>query len=154
MQSAEVHPDMISGFLSSMLRAGRVLGPIELEVAATVQVNRFGLVPKGHQPGKWRLIVDLSFPRGCSVNDATELEVCSLHYTLVDETCERVVAMGRGTVLAKFDVQGAFRTIPVHLNDTRLLGMHWEGRIHVDKALPFRLRSAPKLYNAVADVVL
>ena len=88
MQSAEVHPDVISGFLSSNLRAGWVLGPIEPEVAASVQVNRFGLVPKGHQPGKWRLIVDLSFPQGCSVNDAIEPEVCSLHYTSVDEACK------------------------------------------------------------------
>jgi len=76
MLSAEVRPDMISGFLSSELRAGQVLGLIEPEVAASVQVNRFGLVLKGHQPGKWRLIVDLSFPRGCSVNDGIEPEVC------------------------------------------------------------------------------
>ena len=51
MQSAEVHPDVISDFLSSKLRAGWVLGPIEQEVAASVQVNRFRLVPKLHQPG-------------------------------------------------------------------------------------------------------
>ena len=92
MQSAEVRPDMISDFLSSKVRAGRVLAPIEPEVAASVQINRFCLVPKGHQPGKWRLIVDLSFPRGCSVNDAIEPEVCSLHDTSVDEACKRVVA--------------------------------------------------------------
>ena len=29
------------------------------------------------------------------------------------------------------DVQGAFRTIPVHPDDSRLLGMRWEGRIYV-----------------------
>ena len=154
MQSAEVHPDVISGFLSSKLRAGRMLGPIEPEVAASLQVNRFGLVPKGHQPGKWRLIVDLSFLRGCSVNDTIEPEVCSLHYSSVDEVCKRVVDIGRGTVLAKFDVQGAFRTIPVHPDDRRLLGMRWEGRINMDKVLPFGLRSAQKLYNAVADALL
>ena len=57
-------------------------------------------------------------------------------------------------VLAKFDVQGAFRTIPVHLDDRRLLGMRWEGRIYVDKVLSFGLRSAPKLHNAVADALL
>ena len=34
--------------------------------------------------------------------------------------------MGRGTVLAKFDVQGAFRTIPVYPDDRRLLGMRWQ----------------------------
>ena len=144
MQSAEVRPDVISGFLSSELRARQVLGPIKPEVAATVQVNRFGLVPKGHQPGKWWLIIDLSFPRGCSVDDGVEPEVCSLHYTSVDEACKRVMAK------AKFDVEGAFRTIPVHPNDRRLLGMHWDDRIDVDKVLPFGLRSAPKLYNAVA----
>jgi len=119
-----------------------------------VQVNRFGQVPKGHQPGKWQLIVDLSFPRWCSVNDSIEPEVCSLHYTSVDKACRKVVAKGRGVVLAKFDVEGAFRTIPVHPNDRRLLGMQWEGRIYVDKVFPFGLRSTMKLYNAVADALL
>ena len=47
--------------------------------------------------------------------------MCSLHYTSVDEACKRVVAMGRGTVLAKFDVQDAFHTIPVNPDDRRLL---------------------------------
>ena len=26
-----------------------------------IHVNRFGVIPKSHQPGKWRLIVDLSY---------------------------------------------------------------------------------------------
>ncbi len=64
------------------------------------------------------------------------------------------LAKGRGTVLAKFDVEGAFKTVPVHLGDTWLLGMSWEGHVYVDKVLPFGLRSAPKLYNAVADALL
>ena len=44
-------------------------GPLNPEFSFTVQVNRFGLVPKEHHPGKWRLIVDLSSPKGASVND-------------------------------------------------------------------------------------
>ena len=36
MQSAEVRPDIISGFLLYELRGGRVLGLIEPEVAASV----------------------------------------------------------------------------------------------------------------------
>ena len=59
-----------------------------------------------------------------------------------------------GHVLAKFDVQGAFRTVPVHPDDKWLLGMQWEGKVYVDKVLPFGLRSAPKLYNAVANALL
>ena len=32
--------------------------------------------------------------------------------------------------------------------------MQWQGKTYVDKVLPFGLRSAPKLYNAVADGLL
>ncbi len=83
MQSATVRPEVISSFLEAELHAGRVFGPVDLEFANTVQVNRFSLVPKGHQPGKWRLIVDLSSPKGGSVNDGIEPSLCSLHYTSV-----------------------------------------------------------------------
>ena len=37
-----------------------------------IQVNQFGVILKKHQPDKWRLIVDLSYPEGKSVNDAIE----------------------------------------------------------------------------------
>ena len=49
MQSVEICSEVISGFLASELAAERVFGPVG---PALVQVNRSGLVPKGHQPGK------------------------------------------------------------------------------------------------------
>ena len=64
------------------------------------------------------------------------------------------MARGQGAILAKFDVEGAFRTVPVHPDDRPLLGMGWEGQIYVDKVLPFGLMFAPKLYNAEADALL
>ena len=88
------------------------------------------------------------------MNDGIEPEVCSVHSTSVDTACKRVVARGRGALLANFDVEGAFRTEPVHPDDRWLLGMKWEDKVYVDKVLPFGLRSAPKLYNAVADALL
>ena len=117
-------------------------------------MNRFRLVPKGHDPDKWRLIVDLSFPGGSSVNDGIDPELCGLRYTSVDVACQRVLELGQGAVLAKFDVSGTFRTVPVHPDDRHLLGMQWRGHIYVDKVLPFGLRSAPKPYNVVADGLL
>ena len=98
--------------------------------------------------------MDLSFPRGYSIIDGIEPSVCSLHYTSVDEACKRIVARGQGAILAKFDVEGAFRTVPVHPDDRQLLGIRWEGQIYVDKVLSFGLTSAPKLYNAVVDTLL
>ena len=56
-----------------------------------------------------------------------------------------------GALLAKNDIQKAYRNIPVHPQDRMLLGMMWEGSLFVDSALPFGLRSVPKSFTAVAD---
>ena len=39
----------------------------------------------------------------------------------------------------------------IHPED--LLGMRWDGRIFVDKTLPFGLRSAPMIFSALADAL-
>ncbi len=67
---------------------------------------------------------------------------------------QRILRRGRVARLAKFNVEGAYRTVPVHPEGRHLLGMRWRGILHIDTVLPFRLRSAPKIYNAVADALL
>lgn len=42
----------------------------------------------------------------------------------------------------------------VHPEDRLLLGMKWRGELLVDGALPFGLRSVPKLFTAIADALL
>jgi len=34
-----------------------------------------------------------------------------------------------------------------------MLGMMWDGKVYVDAALPFGLRSAPKIFTALADAI-
>ena len=55
--------------------------------------------------------------------------------------------------MAKVDVKSAFSVVPVHPNDCMLLGMMWDGHYYVDGVLPFGLRSAPKIFNALADAL-
>jgi hypothetical protein len=111
------------------------------------------VIPKSHQPDKWRLIVDLSHPKGKSVNDGIPKHLCSMSYITTDNAISRILALGRGTLLAKVDVKSAFRLIPVHPSDRHLLGMEWKDNIYVDTCLPFGLRSAPKLFNIMADLL-
>ena len=115
-------------------------------------MGSFGVIPKSDL-GKWRLIVDLSSPSGDSVNDGIDKSLCSLSYMSVDEVVDRVMEMGKGALMAKFDLKSAYRNIPVHPEDRWLLGMMWDGQLFVDVALPFGLRSAPKIFNAVADAL-
>ena len=64
MHSANLHPEVISSYLHREISLGRMLGPFPHTFSAPeLQVNRFGVIPKGHNTGKWRLITDLSFPR-------------------------------------------------------------------------------------------
>ena len=41
----------------------------------------------------------------------------------------------------------------MHTSDRLLLGMRWREKTYIDSALPFGLRSAPKVLNAVADAM-
>ena len=60
---------------------------------------------------------------------------------------------GRGALLAKVDIEAAYRLTPVHPQDRPLQAMRWDGDIYVDPMLPFELRSAPKIFNALADAL-
>ena len=151
MGSAVQNAEVVSEYLAKERLAGRVLGPVARVVRDSVHLNRFGVIPKPHQPGKWHLIVDLSHPKGASVNDGVSRELCSLTYASVDDAAKLVLEAGHGAILAKLDVQSAYRNVPVHPDDRALLGMEWNGEVFVDAALPFGLRSAPKKFNALAD---
>ena len=116
-------------------------------------ISRFGVIPKRGQGNQWRLILDLSHPTGRSVNDGISRELSSLSYASVDQAVERILELGPGTLLAKCDIKQAYRNVPVHPEDRFLLGMEFEGRTYVDTTLPFGLRSAPKLFTALAEAL-
>ena len=67
------------------------------------------------------------------------------------DAARRVVECGQGALLAKLDLKLAYRMVPVHPDDSPLLGITWKGSTYIDKVLPFGLRSAPIIFSAVAD---
>ena len=100
---------------------------------------------------KWRLIVDLSSPRGRSANDGISQSHCSLQYASIDNAVDIILQLGQSTELVKLDLTNAYCIVPVHPDDQPLLGISWQGRVYINQALPFGLRLAPKIFNAVAD---
>ena len=53
--------------------------------------------------------------------------------------------------MVKADIKEAYRMVPIHPQDQPLLGIMWEDSVYIDKALPFGLHSAPKIFSAIAD---
>ena len=72
----------------------------------------------------------------------------------VDKAIAIIKNLGRGCLLAKFDLKNVYRSVPVHLQDRHLLAITWNGNTFIDTVLPFGLRSAPKIFSAVADALL
>ena len=54
-----------------------------------------------------------------------------------------VSRFGPGALIAKFDIEHAYRNVAVHPSQRFLLGMIWRENFYVDLALPFGLRWTP-----------
>ena len=119
-----------------------------------VHCSPIGIIPKQHQPDKYRLIVDLSAPMDNSINDLILLS-CACSSMLLLITLQILwPKQPKGAHMTKMDLHIIYRTyrmVPVHPVDQSLLGIQWERKIFTDCALPFGLRSAPKVFNEVAD---
>ena len=100
----------------------------------------------------WRFLFDLSYPPGFSVNDGISKEDASVTYVKVMEICEMILDIGVGAQLCKFDIERAYRHVPVHPDDRRLLGYLWNGNYFVDLTLPFGGRSCCSIFNGVGDL--
>ena len=151
-RSAYNHPTVIDEYLREEARRGSIAGPFELSPMADLHVSKFGVIPKS-TPGEWRLILDLSSPVGFSVNDGISPEDSSVYYQTVDQAIDAITMVGRGALLSKFDVERAYRNIPVHPDDRRLLGMRWRDSFWVDLVLPFGSRPSASIFSSVADVL-
>ena len=155
MVSARDHAEVVEKYLKGEREAGRVLGPFgpnELTLAA--HISPIGIIPKRHQDNAWRLIVDMSSPEGFSVNDGISPTLSSLEYIHIQDVIKKIISLGPNANLAKIDIKSAYRICPVHIDDRLLLGMSFQGKVYIDTALPFGMRSAPKIFNALADALL
>ena len=72
---------------------------------------------------------------------------------MVDSAIDHIKSIGCGALLAKINIKSAFRLLPVHPADRHLLSVRWKKQVFVDTCLPFRLKSAPKLFNILADLL-
>ena len=119
-----------------------------------------GAYKKKHS-SKFRVIHDLSWPPGGSVNDYIDADDYHVNYMSVDDVVEKIRVLGTSCKLAKLDLADAFKHIPVRVEDWELLGSTWylfdentnstELVYFYDKVLQFGARSSPKLFNDFAN---
>ena len=81
MRFADDHPEVIDAYLTTKLSCG----PFRLDLRSSVRSTLLLQSSWGHseenQPGKWRLILDLSSAPAQSVNDGITAELYSIRFT-------------------------------------------------------------------------
>ena len=149
--SSENNPSIIANYLREEVRIGRPVGAVaHYFPQLLVHMSPTGLIPKPYSDS-WRLIVDLSSTWGSSVNEGNSTKSCSLQYSSVDDVVSIIRHLGSHAELVKMDLSNVYRIVPVHPDNQLLLGISWQGSTFVDRALPFGLHSAPKIFTVVAD---
>ena len=133
---------------------GRKLGPFLCPPCADFIASPLGAFQK-RSSGKVRVVHDLSYPRGRSVNDFVSREECSVQYLSMDSVVSAVKKFGRNALLAKADLSDAYHHVLVHPDDWSLLGSVYiceDGTVlyYVSTVLPFGLSPAPAKFTDIA----
>ena len=158
-KGAREFPQFINKYLEKECDAGRIAGPFKSNpLSVPLQVSPMNTVPKSSVDER-RVIVDLSWPTGFSVNDGISKEVylgelIELHYASVETVCQMVLDIGVGAVIYKRDLRHAYRQIPVDPGDYKYLGYFWNEFLYFDTVLAMGQRNAAMACSRTTKAVM
>ena len=144
-------PELVDKYLAEEIRLGRIKGPLE-SFPAQFHCAPIGLVPKSEE-GKFRIIHDLSYPPGQSVNDEIPPECTAVSYQSVYDAIYMLCRLGRGAFMAKTDIEKAFRIIPLHPDDQHLFCMCWRDKLYMDQVMQMGCSSSCQIFQAFATAI-
>ena len=140
------HPEVIKKHITKGIALGRIAGPFTKPPFENFISSPLGIVPKS-EPGKYRIIHDLLYPKNASVNTGVPRANAEVHYDSIDTIVDLVYRHGRGCLMAKTDIEDAFRIIPIHPLDHSLLGFSFEGEFYFDRCLPMGASSSCQIFE-------
>ena len=154
--SSLCYKEAVGDYLVKSVEAQAMLGPFNLSPIPDLCFSPMMTVPK--EVSKRRVIVDFSFPPGSSINDGIPQETYlddSVEFSLpsVQSMVCRVNELGRGSLLYKRDLKGAFRQFGLDPGDYRHTGLVWQGKVFIDTRLAMGLRSSAFCCQSVTEMV-
>ena len=158
-KGARDYPTFIDGYFKKECEAKRIAGPFKANpLSCQLAVSPMNTVPKDCADQR-RVIVDLSWPVGASVNDGISKdlylgEVIDLHYASVEQVCCMVNQVGPGALIYKRDLRHAYRQIAVDPRDYCYLGYFWDDSYYFDTVLAMGQRNAAMACSRTTDAVM
>lgn len=150
-------PEVVNSFLATECLLGATCGPF-VSNPLSVDIVTSPLQIAHSRSGKPRVVVDLSFPHGDSVNDGIPTDsYLGMPFTLrlpgVDALISIIRQKGQGCHLFKKDLSRAYRQLRIDPRDFHLLGYRHNGSLYFDVAPPFGLRSSAMMCQQTTSAV-
>ena len=154
--TANNYTEDVKAYLQEEGQFGAIFGPFDSEPLKDMHFSPFLTRDKPGAPHR-RVIVDLSYPEGMSVNAGvnsdTYLETpFLLTLPTLDSITQKVKENGKGSLLYKIDLSRAFRHIKLDPKDYNLLGLFLDG-IYYDSCLPFGFKHGSGIFQRISDAV-
>ena len=154
--SANEFPADVDAYIDEECRYGAILGPFHVNPIVNVYNPPFMTRNKPNSDRR-RVIIDLSWPLGSSVNSGIDKNTYldtpfSLTFPTVDDITSELKRIGRGGLLYNIDVSHAFRHVKIDPGDYDLLGLH-SHRAYVDTCLPFGTRHGSQINQRLSEAV-
>ena len=154
--SARNFSDHIDKYLQEELEFEAILGPFD-HPPIQMHISPFMTMEKSGSDSR-RAIIDLSFPKGSSVNDGvaknfylgTEFQ---MHYPSVDSIIRTLKNLGPSAKIFKVDISRAFRQLKVDPGDIDLLGLQHRDQLYLDLSVPFGYRLGSFFFSKISDSI-
>ena len=155
-KSATEYDEHVQNFIHDNVQLGAVAGPLD-QIPPDYRASPLGAFMRKCTQ-KVRVIHDLSWPPGDSVNDYISAADCSVNYVTVDQAAN-LCLLYKEPWIVKMDIKAAFLSCPVRQQDTNLLGFQFpdiqgKSRAYKFQALPFGMRSSPRRFDDLAKALL
>ena len=149
-------PNDINTYIQEESSHGAIAGPFEVNPIHNCHVSPMMTKPKPKSHNR-RVIIDLSWPKGASVNDGIEKNAYmgsefKLTFPTIDNLTDELKKLGKGTHIYKVDVSQAFQHLNVDQFDYDLLGLQWHGA-YIDQRIPFGCSHGSQFFQRTSDAV-
>ena len=155
-KSATEYPDHVQAYLEEEVALGAIVGPFKTNPIPACHTSPFMTRPKPQSDTR-HVIVNLSWPKGASVNDEVDKHGYMgvdflLTFPTVDHLTAELTKLGCGAHIFKIDVSRAFCHLKIDPYDFDLLGLNWNGA-YIDTCLPFGTRHGSQFFQRTSDAV-
>ncbi|XP_060606581.1 uncharacterized protein LOC132758891 isoform X1 [Ruditapes philippinarum] len=151
--SVALHETFVQSKLTSEISKKRIKGPYPFPPFHNLICSPLGVVPK-RSPNSFRLIHDLSHPKnGTSVNSTIPESKSHVQLEMFDHVASLVLKSGQHSLIAKADIEDAFRIIPISPLDYHKLGFSFQNKYYFDTVLPMGASSSVAIFESFSKSI-